>query len=274
MKRASRFGTALSTIAVCAALSGCAIGLGGNRSVASKATSDVGLALRAQASLASGQYAAAIDLAERAVENTPDNAELRGLLGNCYFAAGRFASAETAYRDSLTLMPVQPELILKLALVEIAQGENSQALAKLSAARGTLNPSDYGLALALAGEPAEAVDVLDRAARLRGADAKVRQNLALAYGLSGDWAMARTIAAQDVPPELLDSRIEQWMAMATPAHPSDQIAAITGVKPAVDPGQPQSLALNSSPANERLAQLLVPKQPQPVQQAPAPQPVQ
>jgi hypothetical protein len=167
------------------------------------------------------------------------------LLGNAYFAAGRFHSAEQAYRDSLTLFPGQPQVILKLALVQIAQGRNAQAVAVLNAARGGLDASDYGLALALAGRPAEAIAVLEPAAREKDADATVRQNLALAHALAGDWNEARTIAAQDVPAGQLDARVEQWMQLAKPAHASDQVAALVGVTPAaVDVGQPVQLALN------------------------------
>jgi Flp pilus assembly protein TadD len=266
MSRPKRFGPAISTLAIAAMLAGCAAGQNSRQAFASKAgTPKLGLALQAQASLSSGQFATAVDLAEQAVAAKPDDSELRALLGNCYFAAGRFASAEQAYRDSLSLMPAQPKLVLKLALVEIAQGRDADALAALDAARSALEPADYGLAIALAGHADEAVDVLNQAARAPGADARVRQNLALAYGLSGDWTMAKTIAAQDVPPEQLEGRIQQWMAVATPTRPSDQVAMLTGVHPAVDPGQPQALALNNSPAGTRLAQLLPKTAPSPVQ---------
>src|SRR4029079_8073140 len=124
---------------------------------------------------------------------------------------------------------------------------------------GALDPADYGLALALAGHPDQAVAVLNQVARAPAADARIRQNLALAYGLSGDWTMARTVAAQDVPPEQLDSRIQQWMAIATPSHPYDQLAMLTGVHPAADPGQPAALALKSLPEAQRYAQLDLPK---------------
>ena len=40
----------------------------------------------------------AIDLAERAVAKTPSDAGFRALLGNAYFAGGRFRSAEVAYQ--------------------------------------------------------------------------------------------------------------------------------------------------------------------------------
>jgi Flp pilus assembly protein TadD len=265
MSRSKRIGSAISTIAIAAMISGCAMGQEGRQSFASKTgASGLGLALQAQASLTSGQFATAVELAEQAVKATPDDAQLRALLANCYFAAGRFASAEQAYRDSLSLLPTQPNLVLKLALVEIAQGRDADALAALDAARTALDPADYGLAIALAGRPAEAVDILNQVARAPGADARTRQNLALAYGLAGDWTMAKTVAAQDVPADQLDSRIQQWMAVATPSRPSDQVAMLTGVHPAADPGQPQALALNSSPAGTRLAELLPKTPPAPV----------
>jgi Flp pilus assembly protein TadD len=268
MSRPKRFGTAISTIAIAAMMTGCAAGQESRQAFAPKAGApNLGLALQAQAALSSGQSVQAVEFAERAVAATPGDSELRALLGNCYFAAGRFASAEQAYRDSLSLMPAQPKLVLKLALVEIAQGRDADALAALDAARTALDPADYGLAIALAGHADEAVGLLNQVARAPGADARVRQNLALAYGLSGDWTMAKTVAAQDVPPEQLDARIQQWMTVATPTRPSDQVAMLTGVHPSADPGQPQALALNSSPAGTRLAQLL-PKT------APAPAPVQ
>jgi Flp pilus assembly protein TadD len=268
MNRQVRFGTTLSALAIAAVLSGCAASQSRESIFGSKVDrSNIGLATRAQVALASDQHALAVELAEKAVENTPNDAGFRGLLGNCYFAAGRFASAEAAYRDSLTLIPAQPQLLLKLALVQIAQGKNAQALGLLESARDALEPADYGLAIALAGRAADAVAVLNQAARTSFADARVRQNLALAYGLSGDWMMARTVAEQDVPPEQVDSRIQQWMAMATPSQPSDQVAALTGVKPvAVDPGQPTRLALNRAPQpqSEAIAQAVIPQvQPQP-----------
>jgi Flp pilus assembly protein TadD len=268
MNRRSRTGTTISTLALAAILSGCAAQQNRESIFGSKVDRDnIGLAMRAQAQLEQQNYSAAVQLAERAVENTPNDAGFRALLGNSYFASGRFASAEAAYRDSLTLIEHQPQVVLKLALVQIAQGKNAQALALLDAARGALGVSDYGLAVALAGRPDAAIVILNEAARMSGADGQVRQNLALAYGLSGDWTMARVVASQDVPPEQLDARIQQWMAMATPSRPSDQVAALTGVTPSADAGQPQRLALNSASGNQAYAQLSVPE-PQPQVQPP------
>lgn len=256
MNRSLRFGTALSALALAGLLSGCATGKPKAFAQGMVSGSKVGLAMRAQAALENGDFATAVRLAEQAVQYSPNQAAFRAVLGNAYFGAGRFASAESAYRDSLSLAAGNPAVVLKLALAAIAQGKQAQALANLEAARDDLEAADYGLALALAGRPADAVAVLGQAARMPGADARVRQNLALAHALSGDWIMARTIAAQDVSPDQMDSRIQQWMAMATPARASDQVAALTGVTPAADPGQPVHLALNRVAAAPRLAQAL------------------
>lgn len=272
MSRLPRFGTALSALALVSVLAGCASPMSRQGQVNDISKSNVGLAMRAQLALAKGDFAGAVDLAERAVENKPTDPMLRALLGNIYFGSGRFASAEAAYRDTLTLVSNEPQVVLKLALVQIAQGKNGEAMAFLNAARHVLEPADYGLALALAGQPNEAVQVLEPAARRVNADARVRQNLALAYGLSGDWTAARAIAAQDLPANQLDSRVRQWMALANPTRPSDQVAALVGVTPAADPGQPVRLALRDSGA--RLARLVAPQTPtaQPVPQALEPSP--
>lgn len=238
------FGSAFTALGLIGALAGCATpNAAGSRS-ASINNANIGVATRAQVALEKGDYAAATEFAERAVEGTPRDPSFRALLGNAYFAAGRFASAEAAYKDSLALAPNQPQLVLKLALVSIAQGKHGDALAHLDSARHVLDPSDYGLALALAGQPASAVSILDHAARQPGADSRVRQNLALALALQGDWTGAKVVAAQDVPADQLEGRIQQWMAFAQPTKASDQVAALTGVTPAAaDPGQPVRLAL-------------------------------
>jgi Flp pilus assembly protein TadD len=237
-----------------------------------KTDGEVGLATRALAALNSNDIPTAINFAERAVAKTPDDAGFRSLLGNAYFAGGRFASAEAAYKDALSIYSNQPQIVLKLALVEIAQGKGSEAVALLNSSRALVDAADYGLALALAGHSDDAISTLEGAARADGADARVRQNLALAYAFAGDWTKARTIAAQDVPADQLDARIQQWMQLAKPTHASDQVAALTGVAPAAgDPGQPVRLALRK--ADTQVAEAApAAAEPQVVEAAQAPQP--
>jgi Flp pilus assembly protein TadD len=80
----------------------------------------------------------------------------------------------------------------------IAQGKKMMAIAQLEQLDGNAPAGDLGLAFALAGEHVRAVSLLESAASAAGATGRVRQNLALAYALSGDWQKARTVAAQDV----------------------------------------------------------------------------
>lgn len=270
-----RFGSAVSAIALATMLAGCATTQPKTHFGGRAADENVGLATRAMAALNSNKIPEAIDFAERAVAQNPDDAGFRALLGNAYFAGGRFASAEAAFKDSLTLYSNQPGVILKLSLVETALGKKDEAVALLQAGRSALDASNYGLALALAGQPDQAIPVLEAAARGKGADATVRQNLALAHALAGDWTEAKTIAAQDVPANKLDARIHDWMHLAQPAKPSDQVTAFMGVAPAaVDPGQPVRLALRKTDTMVAEAAPVPAPAPQPqvAQVAPAPAP--
>jgi Flp pilus assembly protein TadD len=257
MNQPLRTTSALSLVILSSMIAGCAAPqsrVGSATHVGGKADPDAGLATRALAALNSNNVPMAIELGERAVAKNPGDAILRALLGNAYFAAGRFHSAESAFRDSLTLAADQPQVLLKLALVQIALGRDDEAVANLNSGRNLLDASDYGLALALAGHPGQAISILNSAARRNGADATVRQNLALAYALAGDWDQARVIAAQDVPANQLEARIQQWMQLAKPAHASDQVAALVGVTPAAaDPGQPVQIALNKGDSREATA---------------------
>lgn len=252
MTQPFRSSSAASLIVLASILAGCAAHqshIAAASAVKGKTDLPQGLATQALAALGSNNIPVAIQLAERAVARTPTDAGLRALLGNAYFAAGRFHSAEGAFKDSVTLDPSEPQIILKLALVQIAEGKHAEAVATLNVGREVLDPSDFGLALALAGHPNEAVAILESAARRPGADSTVRQNLALALALAGDWTNARTVAAQDVPAGQLDERIHQWMQFAKPAHSFDQVATLVGVTPAaLDPGQPVQLALTKDDA--------------------------
>ena len=122
--------------------------------------------------------------------------------------------------------------------------------------------------MALAGDPAAAVDLMLPIARQPGADAKLRQNLALSLALGGRWQDAKVVAGMDLSPSETDKRIEEWAAFARPTGRADQVASLLGVSPASDPGQPVALALNA-PAQVVVAAAVAPT---PVV-APAPEPV-
>lgn len=201
---------------------------------------------RAEKALVKGQAEKAVAEAEIAVAARPDHAPYRALLGRVYLAAGRFASAEAALRDTLTLDPADGRTALSLALAETAQGDWAGARATLKAHQAIIAPTDRGLAFALAGDPVLAVDILTNAARAPNADAKTRQNLALSLALAGRWNEAKIVASQDVAPQDVDKRIMQWASFSQPKDAADQVASLLGVTPAYDPGQPTRLALVQS----------------------------
>jgi len=198
---------------------------------------------RAGRAIADKRLAEAISLLEQAVALSPRDAGYRLMLADAYMKSGRFQSAEGAYRDVLVIDPERTRAALGLALMKVANGRQQEAMNELQKLEGVAAPADLGLAYALAGAPGRAVDLLEPAARSMGATARVRQNLALAYAFGGDWTRARTIAAQDVSPAELNSRMMQWAQLAQRVGAPEKVAAMLGVSPVVDQGQPVQLAL-------------------------------
>src|SRR6476646_2074551 len=217
--------------------------------------------------LAKGDTADAVAAAEASVAAQPNASANRAQLGRVYLQAGRFASAEAAFSDVLAIDPTDGASALKLALVKIAQGKADGARSVLETNRDRIGGADYGLAVALSGDINGAVQILEAVTRAPGADAKARQNLALAYALQGKWLNARVMALQDLAPADADARIIQWMNFVRPASHSDQVASLLGVTPAAsDAGQPVALAF-ARPAAEPVKLAEVSKVAEP---APAP----
>ena len=199
---------------------------------------------KARAALAHRQVAAAIAYAETAVSFEPNVAEYRMTLGQGYLKAGRFVSARDAFGDALTLDPSNGKAALQLALMQIGTGDWAGARTTLDAHAATIPVNDRGLAMALAGDPVGAVEVLGPAARSPDADAKTRQNLALSLALAGRWREAQSVVAVDLAPTDVAHRLLEWSTFSRPASASDQVSALLGVVPVADAGQPQALALN------------------------------
>jgi Flp pilus assembly protein TadD len=264
---------AASSIVMAVALTGCALGSGKRSHFGGIAeNSNIGVALRAQAALQQGDVATAVSLAERSVEKSPTDAAFRALLGNAYLAAGRFRSAEAAFADAMAMYPGQAGVPLKLVLSQVAQGRSDAAAQTLDRFAQVISPADAGLALALAGRPGSAIEMLELAARSGDADARVRQNLALAHAIAGDWARARQIAAQDLAGDQLEQRMAEWATFARPGTPATQVASLIGVKApaAADTGMPERLAIRSQGEGQttRSAEAFVPA-PAPPLAAPA-----
>ncbi|MFT4025899.1 MAG: SPOR domain-containing protein [Novosphingobium sp.] len=209
----------------------------------------------------------AVAKAELAVAKSPQDAALRAELGQSYLRAGRFASASGAFGDAVALGDGSARTALGLALAQVADGRNRDALNVLEGARGGIPAGDLGLAVALAGETGRGVAILSDALRGGENTPKLRQNLAYAYALNGNWREARTMMAQDVPAEQLDSRMTQWVVSGHPDYYQQRVAALLGAPVRADPGMPAGLALNAAPA-VRQAAVEAPSAPAPAAELP------
>ncbi len=200
---------------------------------------------QARVALEAGKASKAVGLAEAAVASSPRDAGYRTLLGQAYLNDGRFASASTALGEAMDLGATDSHTILSLALAEIAQGKNQQAIALLTEHRDTVPASDLGLALALAGDAEGSIYVLNEAARAKDADARTRQNFALALALSDRWAQARIVASQDLSIAKLEGRMTEWSKLAEQPNSQVRIATLIGTTAQQDAGMPVRLALGN-----------------------------
>ena len=209
---------------------------------------------KAEAALKNGQASKAIPHAEAAVAADPLNAQYRALLGAAYMGAGRFMAAATSFEDALDLGNDDARTVLSYALAKIAVGDSRVAIATLDDARDRLSAADYGLALALAGDAQRGVQMLIHAVRFEEeVTPKLRQNLAYAYALSGNWRAARVMAAEDVPAGQIDDRMVEWAATAGADQTQQRVASLLKVKPSYDIGQPAHLALANFRSNAAFA---------------------
>jgi Flp pilus assembly protein TadD len=234
------------------------------------------IAQQSRDAMSHGQTPRAVALAEQAVQADGRNPALRLLLGNVYLRAGRFESARQAFSDAIELGDDSSRAALGLVLSELALGHNSAALDTINTYGDVLPAADLGLALAMAGQNQRGIDVLTSAIRQGQNQPKLRENLALAYALSGMWAEAKIMAAQDLPADQVDARIQSWAAMARPEDSRRRVASLLGTPLIADQGQPEALALAHYPgapsgaSSDKAVAAAAPQAPAPVAEVPAP----
>ena len=230
-----------------------------NVSAEAQAKKALGWAQKSEKLLAKGQLDKALTYAEAAVEGDLRNVEYRALLARIYMQQGRFVAAERTLMDVVELGQADPRTIVSLALAKTAQGKVESAISLVDAHRAILPASDYGLALALAGDNKRAVDVLVDAIRSNNATSRTRQNLALAYALDNRWREAQVMASQDMPQTVVDQRIVQWAQFARPGAYEVRVAGLLGVKAQADSGQPVRLALKAASTDVQMASVATPE---------------
>ena len=235
---------AVSTALATSALAGC------TGKVAPTAAHSAG---KAEVALQKGKGDKAVKHAEAAALATPRDAYTRTLLGNAYLEAGRFASASQSFQDAITLGDTSPRTVVSLSLALTGMGDRAAAIYTLEKHEASLDAADFGLAIALAGQPQRGVHVLSNTLRAGNNTAKVRQNLAYAYALSGQWREARLMVAEDVPADQVGERMAEWGALAHPDQYRVRVANLLNVDIVEDAGQPAQIALSNNPSVDMLA---------------------
>ena len=108
--------------------------------------------------------------------------------------------------------------------------------------------SNFGLSLAITGPPQEAVAQLAPIATARGSDARIRQNLAFAYAMAGDFENSLQISRRDLDEHSAQRQLYYFMQLRAmpveqrsardPAQSELHAAIGPGhAKPALNPGR-------------------------------------
>jgi Flp pilus assembly protein TadD len=243
-KRSRLLGLVLTTALASGALTGCT----GDRAPDAQVSAG-----KAGQALEKGRTDAAIRHAEAAVLAEPRAAEHRVVLGATYLQAGRFASAETSFAEAMELGDDSARVVVSRALAMVAVGRADDAHDLLVRHADNIDRADLGLAFAMAGDPERGASILTAELRTQQNTPKVRQNLAYALALSGDWRSARLLVAEDVPADKIGDRLGQWASTAHPEAQTLRVANVLGVPIAQDDARLTQLALANFPSTPMLA---------------------
>ncbi len=185
----------------------------------------------------SGAFGEAIPLYGRALQVNPEGAEAKLGLGQSYLSLGASDEAAAQFRDVLAKRSGDPIARRGLAQALLSMGQPALAMVQLETAL-QVDPADYramnamgvaldmegrheeaqaryrqglalapdflalrsnmGLSLAISGRGREAIEQLAPLASGRGADARIRQNLAFAYAMAGDPTNALVVSRHDL----------------------------------------------------------------------------
>jgi Flp pilus assembly protein TadD len=158
----------------------------------------------AQALRGTGQRAQAVAVLEQASLHNPSNTDVLGAYGRALADVGNheraldvLGRAHTPDHPNWRILNAQGAVLDQLGRHQDAQRHYASALRIAPEESSIL--SNLGLSYALSKNLPEAETTLKRAAAGRGADPRVRQNLALVVGLQGRFAEAETIARADLP---------------------------------------------------------------------------
>lgn len=179
---------------------------------------------------AAGQPGQAVSVLESGMQANPRDADIALAYAKALTAAGRFDQA-LAVTDSV-IRPEAPDwnmLSVKGAVLD-QMGRNGEARAlynqALLIAPGEASlMANLGLSYAMTSDLTNAERHLRQAVGMRGANSKIRQNLALVVGLQGRFDEARSLYLSELPPDQVEANMAYIRALLTQQNRWDQIKA-------------------------------------------------
>lgn len=212
-----------------------------------------------------GDFAAAAGFYRRAQNADPKAAEPLLGMGESLVAAGAAREAADAFRHALTIDGKNGRALRGLGNALIAQDQADLALAQFEKAIAA-DPKDYraysglgvaydsmaehakaqeyyyagleiapddttlrsnlGLSLTFAGHYKGAIEILRPMALRPGSTARDRQNLALAYGLSGDVEQAKKFARMDMDSREVDRNLNYYAQLRSIGDPVLRVKSV------------------------------------------------
>lgn len=169
---------------------------------------------------AAGQTGQAVAVLQQAITYYPADADIKIAYAKALAADGKFAQGLTIIDQ--VIQPDRPDwnaLLVKGAILD-QMGEH-QAARQIYGQALTIAPeqasleANLGLSYAMTNDLSQAENHLRRAVSMRGASSQIRQNLALVLGLQGRFEEARSIYAQTLPPEQVETNMAYIRALLT-----------------------------------------------------------
>jgi Flp pilus assembly protein TadD len=203
----------------------------------------------ARKALAIGDAAAALPLAQRALEANPDDRDAKNVMAEALLGNGRADEAEKMFISLIAANSGDVAARTGRAMALLAMGQPQAAKTELATVISAKPPvsvmSNAGLALALAGDPKAAVAALAPFAFAADSTPQLRQNYALALTLAGDRATAYKVAEFDLGASRAMAQVNGWYLNADKPLPQ-QLAALTGL-PSQSGATPAQMAAAALP---------------------------
>jgi len=161
---------------------------------------------------ANGQSQQAVAVLETGIANFPRDVDVSIAYGKALTADGRFDQALSVIENAIrpdapdwNALSVKGAILDQLGRNPEARQVYSQAL--LIAPGEASIEANIGLSYAMTNDLKLAEQHLRRAVALRGANSKIRQNLALVVGLQGRFEESRALYAAELPPDQVEANM-------------------------------------------------------------------